>query len=79
MRSVWTIVIALFFSGCLRVSFDRCTEAPPHPECAALDAGRDAGALDAAADGAASDAPLPSDGPSEGDASTGDGPPSDAP
>lgn len=37
-------VVLLALSGCLRVTYDRCSELPPHPDCA--DGGTDAGARD---------------------------------
>lgn len=36
-------VLAAAQTGCLRLSYDLCEGDNPHPECAALDAGRDAG------------------------------------
>lgn len=55
MRGAALLLLGLALSGCLRISFDRCTEVPPHPECAALDAGRDA----------AADAGVPEDAPGD--------------
>lgn len=52
------LLVSLVLPGCLRTRIDRCAEIPPHPECAALDAGRDAPADDAgASDAPAEDAP----------------------
>ena len=46
---------ALGASGCLRSKFDLCNADPPDPECAALDAGRDAGIDAATEDGGTGD------------------------
>lgn len=42
-RSLFFCVLAAVQAGCLRLSYDLCEGETPHPECAALDAGRDAG------------------------------------
>lgn len=81
---------ALALGGCLRTAFNRCTEEPPHPECAFLDSGVDTGPrADAPADDAAAsdagallDAPaMPEDAPAAIDApAASDAPePADAP
>ena len=45
-------VVLLALSGCLRVTYDRCSELPPHPDCG--DGGTDAAARDDASTDAAS-------------------------
>ena len=66
---VVAVLIVLALSGCLRTKFDLCTESPPNPECAFLDAGRDAGA-DGSSDGGPTDggvdAPAPVDAAADG-------------
>ena len=79
MRRAGVVWVALALSGCLRVSFDRCAEVPPHPECAALAAGRDAAALDAAVDAAGSDVPTADAGSPDAGSPDEDAPSSDAP
>lgn len=55
---VGVFLVALALTGCLRTRVDLCAQVPPHPECAILDAGRDAPVTDAPADGpVADDAP----------------------
>jgi hypothetical protein len=49
---VWLLCVP----GCLRTRIDLCAQVPPHPECAYLDAGRDAPGTDAPADAPSSDA-----------------------
>lgn len=66
MRVWLALVVGLAVPGCLRTRIDRCAEIPPHPECAALDAGRDAPA-DAPVDDA-----VPADSPTEDAAAAAD-------
>jgi hypothetical protein len=42
MRALGLALLLAAAPGCLRNRIDRCAEIPPHPECAPLDAGRDA-------------------------------------
>ena len=90
MRGARIVILAgaLVLSGCLRTAFNRCTEIPPHPECAFLDAGVDAGPrADAAGEdalasdapgaedaGVALDAPMGLDAPENDDAGAADAP-----
>jgi len=40
----WLVLLfCLALAGCLRVDIDRCSDDPPHPECALLDGGPDGG------------------------------------
>jgi hypothetical protein len=61
---------APMLGGCLRTRVDLCAQVPPHPECAYLDAGRDAPPTDAPPSDAA---------PDDGSVDAADAPVEDAP
>ncbi len=58
MALLLSSLAALACAGCLRVTYNRCTETPPERECELLDAGTEAGA-DAGTDAAGPDADVP--------------------